>query len=139
MEWRESQVVALPPGNGPGGVTYPLPGGELTRIESLSFELATSNAVAARQVIAGLQDALGAWVFAVAAPGTQAASLTVVYSFAPLVPVFGSAAAGFIGGPFPRAWSGDNLAVAVRVVNGAAGDNITAGRLTVIQRPRQRR
>jgi hypothetical protein len=131
-----SQIVALPSTVSPAGITYPLPGGELTEIESLCFKLVTSAAVANRQVIARLQDALGIDTFAVAAPAVQTATTTVVYSFAPLVPVFGTLALGFMGGPFPRAFSGDNLTLVVSVVNAGAGDVIEDGRLTVKQYPR---
>lgn len=130
-----SQIVALPAEVSPAGIRYGLPGGERTEIEGLCFTLVTSNAVANRQVLARLQDGTSVDVYAVAAPAVQVASETVVYSFAPLVPAFGTAALGFMGGPYPEACSGDPLFVVVTVVNADANDVISDGRLTVKQYP----
>jgi hypothetical protein len=130
-----SQIVAIPAVSSPAGIAYDLPGGELTEIEGLCFTLHTSAGVANRQVVAQLKDGLGVDVFAVAAPAVQTAGTTVVYSFAPDVLSFGTLALGFMGGPFPRACSGDPLTVVVTVVNAQAGDAITNGRLVVKQWP----
>jgi hypothetical protein len=128
-----AEVVALPSGAASGGISYPLPGGEVTAIEALAFTLVCGAGVANRQVVASLEDGTGATVYAVAAPAVQAANSTVVYSFAPLVPSFGTAALGFMGGPFPGVRYADNMTLVVHVAAAQAGDSIVGGRLLVKQ------
>lgn len=128
-----AESVAVPSGLASGGIAYPLPGGEVTRIEALAFKLVTDGNAANRQVVAGLRDQSGAFVYAVAAPAVQITGLTVVYSFGPEVPAFGTAALGFMGGPFPRVAYADNLELVVSVGAAQVGDKITEARLLVCQ------
>jgi hypothetical protein len=129
------QVVALPAVLGSAGLTFHLPAGAVSQIGSFCFTLVTDGNAANRQVVVEVVDGLKVPVFAVAAPAVQAASLTVVYSFAPLVPAFGTAALGAMGGPFiSRAAEADNLTVTVTVGAHQVGDKITGGRLLAKQR-----
>jgi hypothetical protein len=131
------RVIALDAAAATAGLVYEFPGDSLFAIRSLAFKLTTAAGGGARQVIAELEDAFGAPVFAVAAPGTQAGGLTVEYSFAPLVPAFGSAALGAMGGPFAGSLLPQNMQVAITVAAAAAGDLIFDGRLLVhrLERP----
>lgn len=132
-----SQFVALPVGPATAGIDYALPGGELTEIRALAFVLDTAGGGAARQVVVQLEDGTGEPVYAVAAPATQAGGLTVTYSFAPLVPMAGSAALGTITGPLLGYVSGDPSRLVVSVVSASAGDSLLSGRLTVCQYDRE--
>lgn len=131
------QVAALEASAATAGINYPLPGGEITRIGGLAFVLVTDGTVANRQVVARLEDETGAVVYAIAAPAVQTASLTVVYSFSGRSPAFGTAALGFIGGPFFDGGAANNLALVVSVAAAAAGDRLSAARLLVSQHERQ--
>lgn len=132
--WRgESRVVALAGGAATGGVEYQIPGATQIEIGSLAFKLVASGAPANRQVLVRLQDATGADLYAIAAPGQQTAGQTVIYGFAPLVPVFGSAGLGFMGGPLPGGKLPANLSVVVTVTAAAAGDVLSLARMIVRQ------
>lgn len=132
MEW---EVVSLPGGAAGSGVTYRLPGGERTRIGSLAFRVDCAGGGPDRQVVAQLFDGTDTPLFSAVAPGLQASGTGVAYSFAPLVPLFGSAALGFMGGPFPGGWLPPNIYVFIGIANIGVGDVITNGRLVVGQYP----
>lgn len=132
----EHRIVSLPGGLASAGIAYDFPGVIAFQVSSVAFEVVTAAGGGARQVVAGLRDASGADVFAVAAPATQAGGLTVVYSFSGWTPPFGSGALGRIGGPFLAAKLAENLTLFVAVAGTAGGDAITAGRLLVRQWPR---
>lgn len=132
-----AEAVALPSGLASAGISYPLPGGEVTSIEGLSFALTCAGGGGARQVVVQLQDALGVAVFANAAPGTHASGLTVVYSFGPNVAPFGSDTLGFMGASFPGLRYADNLTVVVQVVSAGGTDTLFDGRLLVCQYVRE--
>lgn len=129
----EPRLVALDNQTGTADLVYLFPGTALFRVLALSFHLLTSSHAANRTVIVKLLDALGVQVFAQAAPAVQAASLGVDYSFGPDVQPFGTAAGGFMGGPFVAGRLPQNLKVAVHLVNGDAGDALSNGRLLVHQ------
>jgi hypothetical protein len=102
-------------------------------VSSLAFLLTSDANVANRLVRAAIVDGTGAVCFAAVAPAVQAASLAVVYSFAPDVPASGTAALGAMTAPFVGRWLPPNVAVTLTVTNAQAGDTITAGRLLVGQ------
>jgi hypothetical protein len=129
----EPRVIALPDALGSQGLDYDLPGVCEFAVVSFAFELDASAAVANRQVIVTLRDSRGAILFGVAAPAVQTANTSVVYSFAPEVPLFGTLAAGIMGGPFPGGRLPQNLTVGVVVGAAGAGDLIAAARLLVHQ------
>lgn len=133
-EWEVvPRVVAIDGGLGNADIVYKLPGVVLFSIKAIAFHLKTSADVANRQVVVKLIDALGATLYAEAAPAVQAASLDVDYSFSPGTQPFGTAALGFMGGSFVAGRLPQNLAVVIHVGAGVVADVVTSGRLLVHQ------
>jgi hypothetical protein len=136
-EWARGTlgVVGLGGALASAGLTYRLPLSVITKVQAFTFQLVTAGGGGNRQVVALLRDGFGVTVYAVPAPGVQAGGLTVVYSFGNLVTAFGTAALGFMGGPFPGGWLPENLELAAVVGNTDPADVITDARLLVRQRP----
>lgn len=128
-------VVNLGGAAGAAGLTYDLPLSVITELQAVTFTLTTAAGGGARQVVFEIRDGFGVTVYGIAAPGTQAGGLSVVYSFARDVTVYGSSALGFMGGPVPGGWLPENLSLLALVTGAAAGDLITNARMLVRQRP----
>lgn len=129
----EPRVIALPGNTGTNGLIYDFPGVEHFRLESLAFVLSTAGGGGNRQVVAQLEDATRAAVFANAAPAAQAGGLTVQYSFAPLTVAYGSGAAGFMGAAFVGGMLPGNMRISVQVVSANPGDMLFNARVLVCQ------
>lgn len=129
----ECRVIALPGALASAGVEYEFPGVVAFQIEAVTVTLHTVAGGAARQLTAKLLDSTGTPVYGVAAPGTQAGNLTVVYSFAPLLTAGGTSALGFQQAPFIGPRIAENLTLAVNVSGTSAADAITSARLLVRQ------
>lgn len=139
-EWEaEPRVVAIDGGLGNADVIYKLPGVVLFSIKALAFRLVASADVANRQVVVKLVDALGATLYAEAAPAVQVAGQTVDYSFSPGTQPFGTAALGFMGGSFAAGRLPQNLSVVIHVGAGVVADVISNARLLVHQSDRDPR
>lgn len=133
-EWSDvPAVIALDDALASAGISDRLAGAVRYTILSVSFKLVTAAGGGARQVVVKLLDATGAVVFAEAASVTQAGGLTVVYSFGGERASFGTAALGFVGGPFVGGRLPQNLTVAVAVTGTSGGDKLSQGRLLVHQ------
>lgn len=111
--------------------TFILPRIEWIEVTSLAVTLVTAAGGGARQLVVELEDGNGVPIFGVAAPGTQAGGLTVLYSFAPLVPAGGSSALGFQQAPFPGKRLPGNTRLVFTVSGNAAGDHFSTSRLAV--------
>jgi hypothetical protein len=131
----ESRVIELGGARAGTGLSYLFPLSVEVALLSVAFKLTTDGNVANRQVLVKLFDGNNTQVFNVPAPGTQAATLTVSYSFAPMVQPFGSAALGAMGGPFIGARLPGNLELFVGVAAAQAGDAITGAVILVRQWP----
>lgn len=132
---REARVSLFTGGDARADVLVSFTGTLDYWVRSVSFTLACAVNAAARQVLVSLLDSTGTPVFTVPAPATQGSGQTVRYSFAPLVPAFGSAALGAMGGPFDGGELPPNLDLAVHVGAAVAGDLVKLGRVVVLQRP----
>lgn len=114
--------VGIPGDTGTNGITYKVPGSSALRVESLAFEVTTAGGGGNRQVVVQVQNDIGAARYAIAAPGLQAGGLAVVYSFGPDIPPFGTAALGFMGGPFVRGFLPAGSQIVLALAGAAAGD-----------------
>lgn len=132
--WRcEPRVIDLGESLASVGIAFDLPGVALFSIAAFAFKLVADANAANRQVVVGLLDSTGAVLFAEAAPAVQTATQTVVYSFAPEVIAFGTAALGFMGGAFVGRKLPQNLTVFATVTGHQVGDKILQARLLVHQ------
>lgn len=130
----QARVVTLGTAPATAGLEHELTGEWRYRIGSFSFTLTTAGGGGVRQVFAQLVDATGTPVYTTPAPGTQASGNTVRYSFAGLVPAFGSTALGAMGGPFYDGPLPDNLTLRAVVASAGGADTITLGRVLLTQR-----
>jgi hypothetical protein len=117
------------------GFAFVIPGTFVTEVQALSFRLTTSADVADRVAVVSFLDATGQPYAPIAAPFTQAASLTTDYTFAVGITQFGADDAANIGAPLPALRLQAGISVAVSVVGIAAADQITRARLLLAQWP----
>lgn len=124
-----SEVVPVANPAAGGGFTYTISGNYWERIASLSFTLVTDSNVANRQVLVAMKDGSAANLASTASGGTQAASLTRLYSF---VPNQGTAPA-LIGttflAPLPVLFLQPEFTVVVSITSVQVGDQISAIRV----------
>jgi len=124
-----SEVVPVANPAAGGGFTYTVGGSYWERLAALSFTIVTDSNAANRQVLVAFQDGSGANIASTASGGTQAASLTRLYSF---VPNQGTAPA-LIGttflAPLPVLFLQPGFKVVVSIVSVQAGDQVSAIRV----------
>jgi hypothetical protein len=111
------------------GFTYTIGGNYWERIAALSFTIVTDGNAANRQVLLAFKDGSGANIASTASGGTQAATLTRLYSF---VPNQGTAPA-LIGttflAPLPVLFLQPGFTVVMSITSVQAGDQVSAIRV----------
>ncbi len=124
-----SEVVPVANPAAGGGFTYTVSGNYWERLAALSFTLVTDGNAANRQVLVALQDGSSTNIASTASGGTQAATLTRLYSF---VPNQGTAPA-LIGttflAPLPVLFLQPGFKVVVSITSVQVGDQISAIRV----------
>jgi hypothetical protein len=131
-------VAAFRPGPSPAagaGFRFTVPGTYVTMVQAISFRLVTAADVANRVAVVSFLDSNGTPYAPIAAPFTQAASLTTDYTFAVGIQQFGANNAANIGAGLPPLRLQAGISVAVSIVNVAATDQISQARLLLAQWP----
>jgi len=124
-----SEVVAVTNPAAGAGFTYTVGSAYWERIAAVSFTLVSDGNAANRQVLLAFKDGSGANIASTASGGTQAASLTRLYSF---VPNQGTAPA-LIGttflAPLPVLFLQPGFSMVVSITSVQAGDQLSAIRV----------
>jgi hypothetical protein len=111
------------------GFTYTVGGNYWERIAAVSFTIVTDGNAANRQVLLAFKDGSGANIASTASGGTQAATLTRLYSF---VPNQGTAPA-LIGttflAPLPVLFLQPGFTMVMSITSVQAGDQVSAIRV----------
>lgn len=117
------------------GFTIPTPGTVEQTLTALTFTVVTDANVADRLVVLKFLDPVGVSFAEIAAPFTQAASLTTVYTFATGIQSFGADDAANIGVPIPTVQLDVSLSLAVSVTAVEAGDQVSKIRAAWLRWP----
>lgn len=112
-----------------GGFTYTCPSKYWQRLAALAFTLVTDGNAANRQVTLSVVDQDSVVLAKVAAGGTQAASLTRIYSFLPQYNAAPALAVDTFTVPLPDLFLRPQWKVIVAVGAGQVGDQISALRV----------
>ncbi len=128
-EWVAGVPVSLGSPAAGLGFEYEPAGHGPARVLAVTFQLVTAVAVAARAPVVSFLDGSGNAVAQVAAPFTQAASFTCLYSFTVGGVQYGANNAAHIGGPLPKLTIDSRITLAVTVAAVQAADQISKVRL----------
>ena len=124
-----SEVVPVANPAAGAGFTYTVGGSYWERLAAISFTILTDGNAANRQVLVAFKDGSGTNIASTASGGTQAATLTRLYSF---VPNQGTAPA-LIGttflAPLPVLFLQPSFTVVMSITNVQVGDQVSAIRV----------
>ena len=105
--------------------TYVPSQGEIEAVEAVTFTLATSATVAARQAVVRFLDGQERIVAACPCPFTLSASKSQVVSLYVGANQFGANDGAFVGGPLYRRWLDGHVTLQIDAVNLKPGDTLT--------------
>lgn len=124
-----SEVVPVANPAAGAGFTYTVSGSYWERLAALAFTLVTDGNAANRQVLVTVKDGSGAMLGAVSSGGTQAASLTRLYSFLPNVNSAQTVVNTTFISPLPLMFLQPEFTVVVSIASVQAGDQVSAIRV----------
>lgn len=129
----DTQVVSIPQPAAGAGFTYTVSGAERELLLAVTFQLVSDANAATRTVRVLFRDSNGVTFAAVAAPHTQTATHTVVYSLALGMTAYGDDDTANIGGSLPYLPLDVGDTVVVSIANVQAGDQVSSARVFKLQ------
>ncbi len=135
LGWQQprSAIQGVPNPLPNAGFAVPMPGTSDTIVQAIKFRLVTDSQAANRICVVNYLDADGVAFALIAAPFTQAASLTTDYTFAVGINEFGANDAANIGAGLPPFKLDVSHSIAVTIVAKQTGDQVSAIRLALQQ------